>query len=76
MPYHLIAMLCGIILILIASYVIVEFEHKKGYKGDSYFKTLFSFWIVFVAVFQIQPKLKKYINTSKFSYHPNGLTHD
>ena len=62
MPFHLLAILCGFILMTLTAKSYVNFEKKKGYSTRSVFEVFFMLWFYIVCVWSLQPKLNAYVN--------------
>lgn len=62
MLFHLLAMLCGFILVFIAANSLVNFENKKGYSTDGKFETFWMLGFYLICVWSLQKRLNKYKN--------------
>jgi len=65
MPFHLTAMLCGLILMIIGANSYGKYEKNKGHKTYESIGIFFMLWFYFVGIWVLQPNLNKYIKESK-----------
>jgi len=62
MPFHLTAMFCGFILMLLGAISYGKYEKEKGYKTYESIGVFFMLWFYIVGIWVLQPKLNNYIN--------------
>ncbi len=62
LPFHLTAMLCGFILMILAANSYGKYEKEKGYKTYESVGVFFMLWFYIVGIWILQPNLNKYIN--------------
>ncbi len=60
-PFHILAMICSLILMIICANSLTKFEKFKKIKNQSRFVNFILLAYFFVGVWSIQPKLNKYI---------------
>lgn len=64
MPFHLLAMLCGFILMILSAKSYVNFEKKKGYSTHGVFEVFLMLGFYIICIWSLQPKLNTYVNES------------
>jgi len=62
MPFHLAAMFCGFLLLIIAANSYGEFEKSRKIKTYESVGVFFMLWFYIIGVWILQPNLNKYIN--------------
>ncbi|WP_226065504.1 hypothetical protein [Kaistella polysaccharea] len=60
-PFHLFAILCGLILLLLGSESLTKYEKNKNLETFGTAGNFFLLWFYIVGVWILQPKLNKYI---------------
>lgn len=61
-PFHLTAMLCGLILMILGANSYGKYEKEKGHKTYDSVGVFFILWFYIVGIWVLQPNLNKYIN--------------
>lgn len=62
LPFHVLAMLFSLILMIKTAISIKKFEKSKGYKSNDYIVIFFLLWAYIIGIFILQPDFNKYIN--------------
>ncbi|WP_178984142.1 hypothetical protein [Winogradskyella helgolandensis] len=61
MPFHLLAILCGFILMILTAKSYVNFEKKKGYSTRNVFEVFMMLWFYIICVWSLQRNLNTYV---------------
>lgn len=62
MPFHILAMFCGFMLMIISTNSLVNFEKNNDYSTHRKFETFFMIWFYLICIWSLQRRIKKYVN--------------
>ncbi|MEN2436711.1 hypothetical protein AAH994_14940 [Weeksellaceae bacterium A-14] len=60
LPFHLLAMVCGLILLFLGSESLTKYEKNKNFETYGVVGNFFLFWFYIIGVWLLQPKINKY----------------
>lgn len=69
-PFHIAAMLCGLILMILAANSYARYEKKNNIETFKSIEVFFMIWFYILTIWKLQPNLNKYLNDN--SSTPNN----